>query len=84
MICNRLNPLLPADPGVEGQGKAGGTGQEDNDPHLQGSQHQGAQGDPQHLLQTDPDLTPEDVRQIPKEEIRVLAQVKILDNPCGK
>ena len=38
----------------------------------------------QHLLQTDPDLTPEDVRQIPKEEIRVLAQVKILDNPCGK
>ena len=38
----------------------------------------------QHLLQTDPNLTPEDVRRIPKEEIRVLAQVKILDNPCGK
>ena len=37
----------------------------------------------QHLLQTDPNLTPEDVRQIPKEEIRVLAQVKLLDNPCG-
>jgi len=38
----------------------------------------------QHLLETDPTVTPEDVRQIPKEEIRVLAQTKILENPCGE
>ena len=38
----------------------------------------------QHLLQTDPSITPEDVRQIPKEEIRALAQTKILENPCGE
>ena len=38
----------------------------------------------QHLLETDPSITPEDVRQIPKEEIRVLAQTKILENPCGE
>jgi len=38
----------------------------------------------QHLLETDPSVTPEDVQQIPKEEIRVLAQIKILENPCGE
>lgn len=38
----------------------------------------------QHLLETDPTITPEDVRQIPKEEIRALAQTKILENPCGE
>lgn len=38
----------------------------------------------QHLLETDPTITPEDVRQIPKEEIRALVQTKILENPCGE
>lgn len=38
----------------------------------------------QHLRQTDPSITPEDVRELPKEEIRILAQVKILENPCGE
>lgn len=38
----------------------------------------------QHLLQSDPDITAEDVRQLPKEEIRVLAQTKVLENPCGE
>lgn len=36
----------------------------------------------QNLLKNDPDVTPEDVRQIPKEEIRVLAQVITIDDPC--
>lgn len=38
----------------------------------------------QQLLKTDPLITAEDVRQIPKEEIRALAQTKILENPCGE
>lgn len=38
----------------------------------------------QQLLKSDPSITPEDVRQIPKEEIRALAQTKILENPCGE
>lgn len=38
----------------------------------------------QHLLESDPTVTPENVRQIPKEEIRALAQMKTLDNPCEK
>lgn len=38
----------------------------------------------QHLLETDPDVTAEEVSQIPKEEIRALAQLKIIDNPCGE
>lgn len=38
----------------------------------------------QQLLLSDPTLTPEDVRQLPKEEVRALAQAKILENPCGK
>ncbi|MBQ6720056.1 MAG: 50S ribosomal protein L34 [Oscillospiraceae bacterium] len=36
----------------------------------------------QNLLQTDPTITPEDVRQIPKETIRVLAQTIIIEDPC--
>ena len=38
----------------------------------------------QHLLETDPTVTPDDVREIPKSEIRTLAQIKILENPCGE
>ena len=38
----------------------------------------------QHLLETDPDVTAEEVSQMPKEEIRALAQLKIIDNPCGE
>ena len=36
----------------------------------------------QNLLKNDPTMTPEDVRQIPKEKIRVLAQVIIIEDPC--
>ena len=36
----------------------------------------------QNLLQNDPTITPEDVRKIPEETIRVLAQVIIIDDPC--
>lgn len=36
----------------------------------------------QNLLKTDPTITPEDVREIPKEEIRNLAQVIIIEDPC--
>ena len=35
-----------------------------------------------NLLQNDPTITPEDVRKIPEETIRVLAQVIIIDDPC--
>lgn len=38
----------------------------------------------QHLLETDPTVTVEDVRQLSKDEIHVLAQVMVLDNPCGE
>lgn len=38
----------------------------------------------QHLLETDPGITAEQVSQIPKETIRALARMKILDNPCGE
>lgn len=38
----------------------------------------------QHLLETDPDVTAEEVSLMPKEEIRALAQLKIIDNPCGE
>ena len=38
----------------------------------------------QHLLESDPDVTAEEVSQLPKEEIRALAQLKIIDNPCGE
>ena len=36
----------------------------------------------QNLLKTDPTITAEDVRQIPKEEIRALAQVITIEDPC--
>ena len=38
----------------------------------------------QHLLETNPDVTAEEVSKMPKDEIRALAQLKILDNPCGE
>lgn len=37
-----------------------------------------------HLRVTDPTITAEDVRKIPREEIHKLAQVIILENPCGE
>ena len=36
----------------------------------------------QNLLKSDPTVTPEDVRQLPNEAIRVLAQVIIIEDPC--
>ena len=36
----------------------------------------------QNLLQNDPTITPEDVREIPKEKIRVLAQIITIEDPC--
>jgi len=36
----------------------------------------------QNLLKNDPTITPEDVREIPKEKIRVLAQTIIIEDPC--
>ena len=36
----------------------------------------------QNLLKNDPSITPEDVREIPKERIRELAQVIIIEDPC--
>lgn len=36
----------------------------------------------QNLLQDDPTITPEDVREIPKEKIRELAQIIIIEDPC--
>ena len=38
----------------------------------------------QHLLETDPEVTPEEVSRMPKEEIRALARLAIIDNPCGE
>lgn len=38
----------------------------------------------QHLLEADPEVTPEEVSRMPKEEIRALAQLEIIDNPCGE
>ena len=38
----------------------------------------------QHLLETDPEVTAEEVLLLPKEEIRILARLKIIDNPCGE
>ena len=32
----------------------------------------------------DPDVTAEEVARMPKDEIRALAQLKILENPCGE
>lgn len=36
----------------------------------------------QNLLKNDPTITPEDVREMPKEKIRVLAQIIIIEDPC--
>ena len=36
----------------------------------------------QNLLKSDPTITPEDVREIPKETIRDLAQVIVIEDPC--
>ena len=36
----------------------------------------------QNLLKTDPTVTPEDVRELPKERIRVLAQIITIEDPC--
>ena len=38
----------------------------------------------QHLLETDPTVTVEDVRELSREEVHELANVKILENPCGE
>ena len=38
----------------------------------------------QHLLETDSDVTAEEVSLMSKEEIRALAQLKTIDNPCGE
>ena len=38
----------------------------------------------QHLMETNPGVTAQEVSQMPKEEIRALAQLKILENPCGE
>ena len=38
----------------------------------------------QHLLETDPNVTPDEVARMDKAEIRALAQLKIIDNPCGE
>ena len=36
----------------------------------------------QNLLKNNPNMTAEDVREIPKEKIRVLAQIIIIEDPC--
>jgi len=36
------------------------------------------------LQETNPDITPEDIKQIPMQDILTVAQKKILDNPCGE
>ena len=38
----------------------------------------------QHLLEQDPNVTAEAVAQMPKDEIRALAQREIIENPCGE
>ena len=38
----------------------------------------------QHLLEKNPDVTAEEVSRMPKDEIRALAQLKIIENPCGE
>ena len=38
----------------------------------------------QHMLEQDPDVTAEEVARMPKDEIRVLAQLEIIENPCGE
>ena len=36
----------------------------------------------QRLLEANPNITPEEIWQIPEKTIRILAQTKIIDNPC--
>lgn len=36
----------------------------------------------QNLLKSDPAITPEDVRELPKEQIRELAQIINIEDPC--
>jgi len=36
----------------------------------------------QNLLKNDPSVTPEDIRKIPKEQIRNLAQIINIEDPC--
>lgn len=38
----------------------------------------------QHLLEENPDVTAEEVSRMPKHEIRALAQLEIIENPCGE
>lgn len=38
----------------------------------------------QHLLETDPTVTPEDVKKLPKEAIHQMVQVDTIENPCGE
>ena len=38
----------------------------------------------QQLLLTDATVTPEDIRQLPREQIQALAQTKLLENPFGE
>jgi len=38
----------------------------------------------QHLLESDKTVTPEQVARMDQEEIRALAQLAVLDNPCGE
>ena len=38
----------------------------------------------QRLKETDPSVTVEDVRALPKAEVRALAQILSVDNPCGE
>ena len=38
----------------------------------------------QHLLEENPDVTAEEVSRMPKDEIRALAQLEIIANPCGE
>ena len=38
----------------------------------------------QHLLENNPDVTAEEVSRMPKDEIRALAQLEIIENPCGE
>ena len=38
----------------------------------------------QHLLEKNPDVTAEEVSRMLKDEIRALAQLEIIENPCGE
>ena len=38
----------------------------------------------QQLLEEDPSITAEDVKQLPKEQIHQMVQMDIMENPCGE